>query len=637
MVIFFLWFFLSSPFNSLPQQDLYLEAYLDSDDPWYPGQENSVVYKIWYKGEIALTQEELPLLDIEGLEKVGDKVFYEQQIPPFSIQEINQKYVAKHPASYTVGPSTLEGVHYVMESGNKKLLPPKIISKTPPYTITIVPFPELGKPLDFNGSIGTGTLTFTPPKEREARVGEWIFFSITATGFEPSSVLEPPNLNCLPGFAGFFRYDAASTVKKVNQADQSTTFQFKIVPENALSQEIPEITWSLFNPKTKSYKTFSFPKTPIQLVDSLPANPIHPIDIRSLQHQQKLSPLSLPPSSPKTTLIRSFNLAWPTLSLILLGILFAYLLLRKPVRKLYLLYLFNPLRQAEKEIKNQSDPVAVAKTMRSLLKSALKRKKIDNQEVSNFIQLLEQFSYFKGVSLTKETILKRGRQLYKSLPILLIALPCSLFGQIEIHMQKGNSANTWIERENEWNAALIDLLAAPPSKQNNIAIAFLLDQLNSKAEALFYLHRALLEDPADKDVKNKIKIMSDQLGVQEVQPLMPHLPETHFNLLCFLLILLGFFFLYQRKRKWAYPVFILSYLLIALSYIVPLFTPKSALVLKPSFLYLQSDLKEKSTPVPLVPGDFVEIVGADQETFKIYSYPLKAYGYVFQNNIRPID
>lgn len=592
-----------TPVLAQPKQDLFLEAYLETKGEWYPGQEAHVTYRIWYKGEIAIIQEELPLLDISGLEKIGDKVFYEYNEAPFSIQEITQKYRALRPGTFEVGPSLLEGVRYTIEGGQKKPIPPKILTKTPPYSVTITPFPEEGKPKNFNGSIGTGTFEMVPPTTKQTRVGDWITFSILGKGFDEESVLVAPRLDCLPGFAGFFKQHTP-----IDTSDH--TFTFKILPINSLQNEIPPILWTLFNPQTKKYSTFKTDPFPIEIVDQLPVIPIQPIELH-LNHDSAPPPPTIPPFQKRAPL----EIPWLYLHLALFLSILGYLLLRKPIENAIQRYRQNPLRQAERTV----DPLQTAQVMQQLLSEKLQQKGAlahpeAKEKTLSFMTLLEQFQFAKGTPLSKETIMKTGKSLYRTLSVLLLLAVDPL------------------------NEQLIQLLQGPTTPANTLATASVLEQLDDPAMALYYLQKGAKSYPYNREIGEHITSLEKQLGVIHVPPsLLAYLtPELVLPLLL-LAAFVGFYFLVIHKRKTAYPILLTTYLLLALYYIVPLFSSKSAIVLSPTFLYNTPAQQDKASNIPLIPGDSVEIVGLDNDLFYLYSKPLQSYGYVSQKKVRPLE
>jgi hypothetical protein len=532
----------------------------------------------------------------------------------------------------------LEGIHYVIENGSKRLLPPKIVTSTPSYTLTVTPFPREDQPLDFNGSIGTGTFTLNPPQESKARVGDPIIFSITANDFEPNSVLIPPNINCLPGFPGFFKNDPSTTLIQKNPADHSTTFQFKISAENTLPQEIPPLIWSVFNPIQNSYKSFKLGPMPIALTDSLPVYPLETLVIQGVSHHQDLKPLA--PLNPKEPLW--LDRSYLPFHLSLLALFFALIFLRKPLRKLSLLRQFNPLNRAKKALQQQESSLEVAQTISALLTQALKKNKLTEkdekaQAVYEFLEVLDRFRFAQGVSLTKETIYKTGMKLYRSLPLLLLFIPTLAHAEIEWHLEKGALSTSWIEREKEWNLALNTLLTAPPSEKNDLTLAFLFAEFQNEPHALFYLQRAAANAPWNQELHNQIETLENQMGVTGVPASKLARYSAAFKGGTTVFLLMGLYLFFKRQRKLSYLFLAASSLLIAFFCTLPLLIPQSALILTPSFIYQDATLQTKANSIPLIPGDSVKIVGIEEDTFKIYSYPLETYGYILQTTLRPID
>ncbi len=69
---------------------LTLRASVDGPLPLYPGQRARLVYRFYFKGDVELTSESLPLLDPKGFVRIGEKQITEFQQGGFNVQEIAQ-------------------------------------------------------------------------------------------------------------------------------------------------------------------------------------------------------------------------------------------------------------------------------------------------------------------------------------------------------------------------------------------------------------------------------------------------------------------------------------------------------------------------------------------------------------------
>lgn len=126
-------------------------------------------------------------------------------------------------------------------------------ASTAPVKIKVLPLPE-GAPADFSGMVGN--YSFKASFDRDTlKVGEALTLTITIEGDgKPGTINEPK----LPDFSEFRAVPPESKInKKISKGKTITSKEIKtfLYPKRKGTFEIPEISYSWFNPSKKKYET----------------------------------------------------------------------------------------------------------------------------------------------------------------------------------------------------------------------------------------------------------------------------------------------------------------------------------------------------------------------------------------------
>lgn len=132
--------------------------------------------------------------------------------------------------------------------------PEEAEAKTAPVKINVLPLPAQGKPKDFSGMVGNYSFDATFDKDSLA-LGDALTLSIQISGDgKPGTVTDP----ILPDFSDFRTVPPETNVKKkVANGKVVTTKNIRIFlyPKKKGEFDIPEITYSWFNPSKKKYES----------------------------------------------------------------------------------------------------------------------------------------------------------------------------------------------------------------------------------------------------------------------------------------------------------------------------------------------------------------------------------------------
>jgi hypothetical protein len=254
---------------------LQLQAYSEGLKELYPGQETKLVYRYIYKGNIALLKEVLPMLEAEGVQKVGRPDIRTWTEKDLSFFEISQQIQAVKPGDYAWGPSRIEGVVYVEDArGNKQFTATHLSSQAPIVKLIVKPFPLEDQPASFNGAFGEFTMDINLLSAATLNEGDPVFVRVSIKGKTSNwDSVSLPEICCQPGFSGLFKENDLPAVGR--KEDHSKHFEIKLYPLSTDIKSLPSIQFSYFDPKSEEYKILHSP--PIALTIS-PSQNILPTD-----------------------------------------------------------------------------------------------------------------------------------------------------------------------------------------------------------------------------------------------------------------------------------------------------------------------------------------------------------------------
>ena len=132
--------------------------------------------------------------------------------------------------------------------------------------INVKPFPEEGKPLNFNGAVGLFEFDVTTNK-MSLDAGESLEAKIQVSGKGNLKLFELPKLT-LPSSLEVYEPEHKENVRTNLSGMQGRTLDtYTIVPQFKGKYPIPEVSFSYFNPTTKQYKTLSSKEIVIDVVN----------------------------------------------------------------------------------------------------------------------------------------------------------------------------------------------------------------------------------------------------------------------------------------------------------------------------------------------------------------------------------
>lgn len=154
--------------------------------------------------------------------------------------------------------------------------------------ITVLPLPQEGKPDDFNGAVGKFSLIATADK-RNVQVNQSVKISVTLSGEGNIKLLEPPKWQTSDQFEQFDPIISEELFEQNNRINGHKKFEYNIVPQQAGTVQLPPITYSFFNPRTRKYERLSTTLDPLYITPADGSQTAAPTDIFPLKPDGTLS------------------------------------------------------------------------------------------------------------------------------------------------------------------------------------------------------------------------------------------------------------------------------------------------------------------------------------------------------------
>lgn len=129
-------------------------------------------------------------------------------------------------------------------------------------TLEIKPIPLADRPADYNGAIGTFTIS-TSAKPTQAPVGDPITLTMTIRSDQPLDGLRPPKLDQVEALTGDFEISGESLAGELYQGRKVFSQTIRALREDVTA--IPSIPMSFFNPETERYETTWSKSIPVKI------------------------------------------------------------------------------------------------------------------------------------------------------------------------------------------------------------------------------------------------------------------------------------------------------------------------------------------------------------------------------------
>jgi hypothetical protein len=401
-----------------------LEAFVEGPTTLYLGERTKLIYRISFNRSVDLTNSQLPFIHPAHFQKVGDMQIVNSQEGDLSVQLITQEIKAIEMGTFQLGPSSIQGYAYQTKGEKKVYDPEPLEAKSAPIKIIVKSFPWQLQPESFTGALGNIKATAKLFSPAMVSIGDILRVEVAIQGIHNLEELSFPQLNCQPGFSGFFQLSDLPPVSEIDQIEQQKIFHLDLRPISHLAKQIPSIHLSSFDPEKSQF--IHYQTKPIA-IDVQPSSQIENEPIR------KTIQLLLPATFPKRWSIpaiaplpltekpielyqknRGEHYSLLGCAILLLCALFLQKLLKKIIRKT------TPILESEKLLKQalKSDMASrqIAKQLEQAIMQRIKEKRnFSLKEVEPFLLQLQALQYSDKKTFDLFFLKKQAEKLFWSI------------------------------------------------------------------------------------------------------------------------------------------------------------------------------------------------------------------------------
>ncbi len=123
--------------------------------------------------------------------------------------------------------------------------------------ISILPFPEKGRPSDFQGAVGDFDMDVSV-RPAKVKIGDPVTLRMTITGRGNLDTVTVPRLASTEEFKTY--------EPQVTKKGGEKIYEQILIPKTDEAKEIPEVSFSFFNPSSEKYKTIRKGPFPVEVV-----------------------------------------------------------------------------------------------------------------------------------------------------------------------------------------------------------------------------------------------------------------------------------------------------------------------------------------------------------------------------------
>ncbi len=227
-----------------------------------------------YVNQVAIRDANFPVFENAGftMERIGTPRQYQinKNDLLYNILEFNLLFFPTRTGDLTLGPARVQCTQLISRKNNN--FPDEFFSSffgaqethglelaSNALPITVLPFPEEGRPVDFKGAVGQFTLNAQIAPGRVA-LGDPVTLTMKVTGDGNLKTVSTP---VLAGMQGFKTYDAQRT-----ETEREVAFEQVLVPRDADLTQIPAVGFTYFDPSTRRYKTARAGPFPLEVLAS---------------------------------------------------------------------------------------------------------------------------------------------------------------------------------------------------------------------------------------------------------------------------------------------------------------------------------------------------------------------------------
>jgi len=227
----------------------------------YLNEKTSLTVKL-HVSELVIRDANFPVFDSSGftMERVGQPKQYQRNLKGtrYNILEFNLTMFPTRTGELTLGPARVECTQLVSRTARNTLSDQffanllgsfathKLVLNSDAVAFNVLPFPQEGRPADFQGAVGNFSMNASIAPNKVA-LGEPVTLTTQVRGDGNIKTITTP---ILIDQAGFKTYDPQRRVAR----NEIITEQV-IVPKDTTLSAIPAVRFVFFDPKVRAYQT----------------------------------------------------------------------------------------------------------------------------------------------------------------------------------------------------------------------------------------------------------------------------------------------------------------------------------------------------------------------------------------------
>ena len=237
----------------------------------YQGEQIALVYTIYFKANIVANEvSKLPALNgfwTQDVDMPKQAQVYNANIDGMRYQAADLKKTVIFPqrsGTLEIDPMEFKCVVRTQVSGGNRrgffgnffgnYQDQEMIVKSKPIKIDVLPLPAAGRPVNFNGAVGSYSFNTKIDKDR-LKANEAVTLIAKISGSGNLKLIDPPILDLPPDIDSYEPKTVDKVATKAKGVSGSKSFEYLLVPRHAGEYEIPSVVFSYFDTKKKQYVT----------------------------------------------------------------------------------------------------------------------------------------------------------------------------------------------------------------------------------------------------------------------------------------------------------------------------------------------------------------------------------------------
>ncbi len=229
----------------------------------YVGQRVILGYWVHFRDKIDLTQQELPLLKMEGLDPIGRSDNRSYSKGKSWVEEAWQQFEAKTPGRYEAPLSSVQGRSYRQDWFGRRVYDKTLLrSELTPVTLNVEPLPDKA-PKGFQGTLGEFQVESRLIGSDTVLAGDKLRVEVVVHGDGEWHTLHAPQLKADRQFTKNFRL--SDLPPEVVKGENRVVYRYELRPLSDEVKEVPSVALVTFSTQSEEYRVARSKPIPISV------------------------------------------------------------------------------------------------------------------------------------------------------------------------------------------------------------------------------------------------------------------------------------------------------------------------------------------------------------------------------------